>query len=234
MSHSADPLPGLPHDEVAGLLPWYVNGTLAEEERNRVDAHLAGCRACEAELARCRLLSAAVRMRETSSWEPSAAQFARLMGRIDAAGPRRWQASAWWRRTAQSTLTEIVPALWSASPPVRWVLAAQGAAIAVLVAVVVWQASPGPASYRTLSDGAPRPEAGRADLRVVFAPDMTERELRSLLEQVRGALVGGPSPTGAYTVQITGEAAARERISSALAILRAHSGVRLAEPASSQ
>jgi len=35
-------------DRIAALLPWYVNGTLAADERTVVAEHLAGCAACRA------------------------------------------------------------------------------------------------------------------------------------------------------------------------------------------
>ncbi len=38
------------HQEVAGLIPWYVNSSLSESERLKVDAHIAGCAACRAEV----------------------------------------------------------------------------------------------------------------------------------------------------------------------------------------
>ncbi len=37
------------HPEGA-LLPWYLNGTLGEDERRQVDQHLSTCAACRAEL----------------------------------------------------------------------------------------------------------------------------------------------------------------------------------------
>jgi len=37
-------------DPVAEMIPWYANGTLAEDERELVERHLAGCEACRARL----------------------------------------------------------------------------------------------------------------------------------------------------------------------------------------
>ena len=38
------------HNTIAELLPWYVNGTLAPHERAEVEAELASCPLCAAEL----------------------------------------------------------------------------------------------------------------------------------------------------------------------------------------
>ena len=39
------------HHEVSGLIPWYVNETLEERDRQRVDAHVDIARACRDDLA---------------------------------------------------------------------------------------------------------------------------------------------------------------------------------------
>jgi len=39
-------LPIASHDDIDQLLPWYVNNTLAESEREQVEQHLAQCPAC--------------------------------------------------------------------------------------------------------------------------------------------------------------------------------------------
>ena len=38
------------HREVALLIPWYVNATLSDRDRSRVDRHLAECAACRDDL----------------------------------------------------------------------------------------------------------------------------------------------------------------------------------------
>lgn len=41
------------HDDITMLLPWYVNGTLNDADRRRIDQHLAACRQCSDELSLC-------------------------------------------------------------------------------------------------------------------------------------------------------------------------------------
>src|SRR5258705_10827702 len=40
------------HQDISALLPWYVNGSIDERDRQRLDAHLALCAGCRDELAR--------------------------------------------------------------------------------------------------------------------------------------------------------------------------------------
>jgi anti-sigma factor RsiW len=44
-------LRGSPHEQAQQLLPWYVNGTLEADEAALVEAHLAECAECRADLA---------------------------------------------------------------------------------------------------------------------------------------------------------------------------------------
>jgi len=207
------------HQRVWQLLPWYANGSLAAPERRTVEEHLAACRACREELAVCRELARAVTGLGEVAPSPHPVQLARLLSRIDAAeerprplAPRLLAAPRALRRGAATHL--------AATPrPVRTLLAAQLAAIALLGAVLAGlgagsrparptaSAAPaGPPLYRTLSEPAPaRPPAGvaaGAQLRLVFAEAATEGEIRRVLESVRGQIVAGPSPLGTYTVEV--------------------------------
>src|SRR5215831_1323709 len=89
-SHSSE------HAEVWEMLPWYVNGTLSDHERASVEAHLVTCAACQAELARCHDLAAAVRVAAADGWEPSAEHFARVLARLDATTAAATPQRGWW------------------------------------------------------------------------------------------------------------------------------------------
>jgi hypothetical protein len=213
------------HRRVWELLPWYVNGTLPEGERRTVEGHAARCAPCRQELASCRALGEALRQAEAPAPAPHPARLARLMARLDEAETR--------------SLRGRLRGLLAATPrPVRWAVAAQLAALLLLAAAWVWQARAAepPALYRTLSDPTPPAASPVADiagtagtirLRVVFAEDATERQIREVLLGVGGQLAGGPSPLGAYTVELP---AGRDPLPLVLAHLRSRPEVRFAEP----
>ena len=77
------------HDYVNQRLPWYVNGTLSEEERARVSEHLEECAVCRDNLALCREMSHSVRSDGAVPIPPVASADA-LLRRADRETSRRW------------------------------------------------------------------------------------------------------------------------------------------------
>jgi anti-sigma-K factor RskA len=206
-------LPAAVHRQVEALLPWYVNGSLGDDERVRVEAHLAACPRCQAELASERLLQAALRADDDGAGDADAA-VARLRVRIarHAVRPRwarRWR--AWWRSLSSG---------W------RLALAAQGVAMLVLCALLAtWLPSRDDAPYRAL--GAASVDTDRmagATLVVRFRPDITEQEMRRVLRDSEARLVYGPTTTDAYLLSV-----ARGREQAAIARLRQQAAVLLVE-----
>ena len=49
------------HESINERLPWYVNGTLPDDERAAVAAHIEGCATCREDLALCEEMARAVR-----------------------------------------------------------------------------------------------------------------------------------------------------------------------------
>ncbi|HSL83736.1 MAG TPA: zf-HC2 domain-containing protein [Thermoanaerobaculia bacterium] len=210
------------HEEVWDLLPWYVNGTLDEGETLTVEEHLEACGICREEVRYWRGFARA--LQDEGDLAVSAdAGLARLRGRLAGAGaspphrpPRGAAGGRAWRDGIRRTPT-----------PVRWALAAQLAAVLLMGGLLAsswsgaWTRPRGPApsetagptpagatapaagTFRTLSDAPAAPAAWEATLlRVVFADQTREREIRGALIAVGGRIVDGPSPTGVYTVAV--------------------------------
>jgi anti-sigma factor RsiW len=217
------------HDETERLLPWYANGTLAPGERAEVEAHLAGCPLCRDELAREQGLAAALRAAGEVAPSPHPAQLARLLARLDEPAPAL--------APPPRRLPARLRAVFAGTPrPVRWAMAAQLALLALLLASREWRPAPpapavngAPAAvYHTLSDPAAPAAAARGPrLRVMFAEETSERELRALLRTVGGRIVDGPSPLGVYTVEVPAGPAA-DPVEAVLQHLRSNPRVRFA------
>jgi anti-sigma-K factor RskA len=199
------------HHQAQLLLPWYVTGRLDLAERALVEEHLKECAECRGDLASERALAAAIAAQpaETSpAWEALAARID--APRHDPAPPRRRtrDAFAGVRRAASGPQT------------LRWVVAAQFAALLVLGASVVTPSQPAP--YRVLGDET-APRSG--NVLAMFRPQTTEARFRHALQASGARLVDGPTAANAYVLEVPGGEGG-----AALSRLRHDPEVRMAEP----
>jgi anti-sigma factor RsiW len=220
------------HRRVWELLPWYVNGSLELSERERVEAHLAGCPRCQEEARLCRRTADEIAAAGEVAPSPHPVQLQRMLARIDES--EREERHQGQQGTGRRFLLSF-RALAAAPRPLRTALVAQAAMILLLLGAMAWSArrpglpaAPG-ATYRTLSNPEPAAVAS-LQLRVMFQPQATEREIRELLHGVNGGIIAGPSPIGAYTIAVP---AAGEPAGAVLARLRSEAQVvTFAEPVS--
>jgi len=193
------------HAKVQALLPWFVTGRLDATERAEVEAHLAGCPRCRAELALERQLHAT-----QSVPEPG--------GDVDrgwASMRRRIDAGALAARRSVGTAGR--PAGPGPSAGWRWALAAQFAMIVLLAAALLLPRLDGE-RYRGLGAAV-----APANAVVMFSPDATEAQMRAALRESDARLVGGPTVAHAYLLALP------VADDATLARLREQPGVTLAE-----
>ncbi|HXY05315.1 MAG TPA: zf-HC2 domain-containing protein [Burkholderiaceae bacterium] len=202
---------GSAHRHAQELLPWYLTGTLDEDQHAVVQAHLRSCSACQLDLQWERRLQQACRSTE-SVWDADCG-FAQVQRQLNASDP-------WVRRLlrrARLGLRRIAP---SSRPWIGYAALAQLAAIALLIGLLI-ERSPSSGEYRTLG-AAP---AAPANILVVFDSNLRERDLERILRGVGARIAGGPNATGGYLVAVD---PARQVV--VLQALRSEQGVRLAEP----
>jgi hypothetical protein len=204
------------HQATWEILPWYVNGTLNGGELERLELHLTNCVACRAELKYLRELGGAVHAAEDFPLAP-AQGFSGVMARIEAAEKRPF---FWgWRESLGRTPVGM-----------RHFLAAQAAAILLLVGILAWPAGEAPsAPYRTLSEDPVSQVDLRSRLHVVFDPETPERRIREILASMRAEIIAGPSAVGLYTLAIQGSEAGDLSVQAVLERLRALPEVTFAE-----
>jgi anti-sigma factor RsiW len=201
------------HQEVQLLLPWYGAGTLDEAETAMVEAHLGDCAECRAELEQEPALKAALASTSPDvedSWSSLRAQVLRTRP-----APRRtrrpWVAAG--RRLVRPE-------------GLKWVVAAQFAALVVLAVAALPDAPGAPAqrqgAYRALGE-APSGRAG--NVLAMFKPDASVASMRRSLDASGARLVDGPTPAGAYLLEVPGGESGRP-----LASLRGDPNVTMAEP----
>ena len=218
------------HDELVNLIPWYVKGKLSEGENAVVKQHLDTCESCRLEASNSTALAAELAMPK-ESWRPSAAHFASIMAEVDKleAAEKPKQAS---NTVTKAGFFQRLQLVFAQTPrPVRWTLAVESLVFAVLAAVMVL---PGvihinkaqPSAFETLSNLETPPAQSGQMLRVVFADDITAKELSDLLLQTKAQIRQGPSTVGAYTVETAVGDADKVQVT-----LRAHPKVKLVLPA---
>lgn len=202
------------HQDVSALLPWYVNETLGERDRERVDAHVGVCASCREDLDVQRRICAAIEARPALDYMP-VASLKRLQARLD----------------VQADLAAPAPGRQQTAHRLPWRgwMAASIAALAVAVALLAadrWEqieARLTQPKYRTVTTSAPRPRG--EVIRAVFSPSITLVELQTILDEAQLRIVSGPTEAGVYSLASTSTLP----VSASLALLREHSTVRFAE-----
>ncbi|HLF10492.1 MAG TPA: hypothetical protein VJA26_04705 [Gammaproteobacteria bacterium] len=184
----------LNHDQAFELLPWLINGTLTGAELHSVESHVRDCLTCRLALREQHGLRAAIQAHPTVplSAEQGFDRLIREMDRTRAQAPTRGEWSPFGRGFALS---------WT-----RFALAALGIAA---VGIVAWLAATGGVeraepAFTTLGRRAPEKVTRADDVRLdlIFATWVTETDMRVLLNEIDGTIVGGPSDLGRYTVRL--------------------------------
>ncbi|HEY8521883.1 MAG TPA: zf-HC2 domain-containing protein [Gammaproteobacteria bacterium] len=187
------------HEDVIELLPWLVNGTLSDAERERVERHVRSCLPCRAARRTEQRLAALVQAQPTVRLSAERG-FEELLAQVEQPAPRRRLGVA----------------------PRHAALLAAGVAAAAVIAWVGLPDAGDRGEFATLTTHA-RADARRLD--VIFAPDASEADVRGLLREIGGTIVAGPTELGRYTVQLDGDA---RDVDAAIARLRADERVRFA------
>lgn len=206
------------HREILDLLPWYVNGTLPEQHRARLEAHLRECLPCHAALREERKLHGLLRDQDDLPLGPSHGLNA-LLDRIDR-GQRTARPAAglppWIGYGLAAGIGGVVVWLWLAVLPLGGTI---GGAV--------------DAEFETLSatPAAAQPPAATAEpaapqIDVVFAAAPGAAGLEAFGREIGAKLVGGPSEIGRYTFAL--DATAADAVETLLETLRRDARIRFA------
>ena len=195
------PLPPLPRREAWALLPFFVNGSLAEPQRAQVEQALAADAALARELDWQHRIDAGLRAEAARSSEHAGRERLQALIAADLAtrlpvpvavprGPAPRQAG-WLRRGARWLAGALTPPVALAAA----VMLLQGAVIVGLL-----ERSGERDGAEMLRSGAVPATAPQAFVRLMFKPDTPEAQLRALLLQHGLRVVAGPSVLGEYWV----------------------------------
>jgi hypothetical protein len=184
-------------ERFAELAPWYVNGSLSATDRTWVDNYLTRNPEARSELAWFQSLQ--TRIKETIPEVPATIGLNRAMARI---------------RADQPTLAERFGAFVAS-------LTMKPALSMALAVVVLLQGGVIVNMMKNAQEEATEMRALRGQtveegplVKVNFAPDARESDIRMLLVSVQGTLAGGPGQLGDYYVRVPAgkEAAAAAKL----------------------
>ena len=230
------------HQQIMLLLPWYLNKSLEQDERQRVESHLRNCILCSREMVALQKLATAVK--QSSDLDVAAeASLASFRKKLQTADPVRQKPVSGNNRTALVGLekrVQVSPDLpGNSANRYNRLLCLRGSSIkhfaiaasmllAMIPVVMQYGRSPGTTDYYTLSDAKPESPTG-TKLRIVFSKSLPTTEINLLLEKIHGQLVEGPNSVGAYTARLsTGKDS--QDLTAAVALLRKQQNVLLVEP----
>jgi hypothetical protein len=201
------------HEEISALLPWYVNGTIAEFDRRRVELHLRACSTCREDLEQERRVYQQMAAEIGVEYMPRPS-LKRLQAKLDSLDA--------------PTLPADPPVERSNRRTVRGLLAASIAGIAIVLSLsainrwMPFRPTLQP-DYYTVTTTAARPSD--EVIRAVFSPTVTLIELQGILDEAQLRIISGPTEAGVYSLAAT----TTRPVDSSLAMLRRHPTVRFAE-----
>lgn len=173
------------NDRFEELLPWYVNGSLGAEDRAFVEAYLEQHPEVRGELDWYRSLQR--RVQENAPAVPATLGLAKAMRLIQGDRP---------------TFSERVSAFFG-NLGMRPAYAIAGLAIVAVQGGVILQLL---GDVHDNADEIRALNAKRVDegpmLKISFAPDARETDIRMLVIQLRGELAGGPGQLGDYYLRV--------------------------------
>jgi anti-sigma-K factor RskA len=165
--------------EVEKLLPWYVNGTLSQEEKKQVELALAEDKSLRNELEYLTKLRISVKNNIVSS--PGEFGIRRLKDKMER------------KQKTRSSERDTKKQWWQPSLAVA-------AALLILVQsgvlINMWDKTDDP-RYQPLGTV----EEG-VIVQVSFVPNATEAEIRQVLSDIGGEFVSGPGTIGVYRIRL--------------------------------
>ncbi len=175
------------------LLPWFVNQTLTEQEREHVEGHVQGCPRCQQEVALLRQIRD-----EAKSLSPP------LPGEL---GMQRLLREV----RQKSRPSRVQEPVWS------W---GKGLAIAASLVIVVQAGLLIEAWFFSKPMMPLEPPMSGVVLQISFHPGSTEADIREMVNAIDGTLIGGPGQLGIYRIRLPLERKNETAIEEAVTFLR--------------
>lgn len=181
------------HPETA-LLPWLANGTLEGAERSQLERHLETCATCRAELNELKILQTKLTTFYNTQSGPSQNTARSVLNTVAGQSGIRTRASfhrnSWFETVDDWFRSLLLP---------RWIPTLAALLLVSQLSILTWI---------SLSDTPSEPITSRSvgvpavKVVVAFQAAATAKDIRSLLQTVRGRIIDGPTPEGVYTLEV--------------------------------
>ena len=183
------------------LLPWFVNGTASDKEKQEVESHLVICSTCQQEVALLQKMRAQVK--DSPSHAPGEVGLNRLLNevqkeRMASKGPTPIQ-SGWWR-TGLAIAASLIICVQAGLLIDAWYLSKPVMPLA-------------------------GPQLSGSILQISFVPTATEAEIRQVVNIVHGTFVDGPSQLGIYRIRLALDSPQHQSIEQTIEQLRQHTAI---------
>lgn len=210
------------HQEIALLLPWFVNDSLESDEHSRVENHIRRCLVCRRQLIDLRRLADMVNQ-ESNLDVAAETSFSRIADQLGKPASARYQQPAAAKHRDRSIKR------YSRSSSFAYALAASLVLAALLPLGLQTMQRDDSDSFATLSAATTAVSNQTGELRVVFAKTASASDIAALLEALHGQPIGAANSVGALNIRLNHDGSS-PTLEQAIALLRSRPEVVLAEP----
>ena len=178
------------------LLPWFVNQSLLDHEREQVEVHLQSCSRCQQEVEFLRNVREEVKTFSPSL--PGELGLQRLLREVKQDSSHQQghgQNRSWWSGNLLAIAASLVIMVQAGLLMDAWFLSKPMAPLS------------GPTDFEVI-------------LQISFQPTATEPDIRQTVSAINGMFVGGPGQLGIYRIRLPLAAEDKTGIEEAIVFLR--------------
>jgi len=193
------------------LLPFYLNGTLSDQERHEVETHLVDCQDCQQELEMMQGLHTEVKAYYTQLPQPSPNVFSRVRAQIEQEAAVERGASIRVKEDSTLTLGAHLQELLQSVFSTQWAPALAMSIIVGQTGLLMWTMSSGPigtygpAVGPVIERSVPPAtlQMVHSNIEIAFREQASEKEIREIIRNHNARIVDGPTMDGRYTIEVS-------------------------------
>jgi len=190
-------------EHVTELLPWYTKGTLRPEDRMAVDTHLHDCPACRQELQEVRETSQDIQAYFEGLPGPSDQIWEKIQAKTINPAPSQAILKK-EKRGIEHYLRSLFAFRWAPAIAVGIIL---GQTLLLLLSRPIPDhgTTTGPLTGPFIERGptvTPSQPIVIATIQLVFKKNCPEGDMRTIIRQLQGKIIDGPTTNGTYTVEV--------------------------------